>query len=189
MSRMTNDKIKFHVLAIPGSLRKASLIRQFLQSLQQEAPPEMDISIFDLHDIPLYNQDVENEVGFPPVVQSMRDAIAASDGLIFATPEYNGSVSGVLKNGIDWASRQGLLAKRPAAPVTGSPGALGATKAQEHLRSIMGHLGMYVLPRPAIAVPKLNEKIKDSVIVDEQTRQFVGDWLNTLQKWIVQLNK
>ena len=116
------------ILAIPGSLREASLIRQLLLALHPLAPEGVEISVFNLHEIPIYNQDVEDAVGFPPAVQAMRDAIAAADGLIFATPEYNGSLSGVLKNSIDWASRQGLLAKRPATTITGSPGALGATK-------------------------------------------------------------
>ena len=177
------------ILAIPASLREASLTRQLLRSLQPLAPKGMTITTFDLHDIPLYNQDIEDEIGFPPGVQAMRDAIAASDGLIFATAEYNGSVPGVLKNGIDWASRQGLLAKRPAAPVSGSPGALGATKAQEHLRSILGHLGMYVLPRPALAIPKIKDKLENDAIIDEQTRDFVSTWLKAFQGWIIQLDR
>jgi chromate reductase len=170
-------------------LRKASLIRQLLLSLQELAPDGVQISIFELHDIPLYNQDIEDEVGFPPAVQKMRAAISKADGVIFATPEYNGSITGILKNSIDWASRQGLLAKVPATPITGSPGALGATKAQEHLRSVMGHLGMCVMSRPAIAIPQMQAKIKDQTITDEATRKFVSDWLEAFRDWIVQLNK
>jgi len=186
---MNSDKNKLNVLALPGSLREASLMRHLLRALQPIAPEGMEISIFELHDIPLYNQDVEDAIGFPPGVQVLRDAIAASDGLIIATSEYNGSVPGVLKNSIDWASRQGLLAKRPVAPISGSPGALGATKAQEHLRSILGHLGMYVLPRPAIAMPTMKDKLENDAITDEQTRKFVSTWLEAYRDWIVQLNK
>lgn len=180
---------KIKILAIPGSLRKASKTRQLLLGLQSIAPEDVEITVYDLHDIPVYNQDVEDEVGFPPAVQEMRDAIAVSDGLILATPEYNGGMTGVLKNSIDWASRKGLMAKIPAAPITGSPGALGATKAQENLRSVMTHLGMCTMSRPAIAIPNMHEKIKDGVIVDEQTTQFVSSWLEAFRDWIVQLNK
>ena len=180
---------KQKILAIPGSLREASLMRHLLRALPQIAPEKMEITIFNLHEIPLYNQDVEDATGFPPGVRAFRDAIAASDGLIIATPEYNGGVPGVLKNSIDWASRQGLMAKRPVAPISGSPGALGATKAQEHLRSILGHLGMYVLPRPAVAIPKLQDKLEDNKITDELTQKFVSHWLESFQDWIVQLNK
>lgn len=177
------------ILAIPGSLREASLMRQLLRSLQAIAPEGVQISIFDLHDVPLYNQDVENSSGFPAAVQEMRDQIEAADALIFATPEYNGAMSGVLKNGIDWASRGGILAKKPVAPISGSPGALGATKAQESLRSVLTHLGMHVMSRPAVAIPQLNEKLVDDTITDELTLKFVTEWLHTFRDWIVQLNK
>ncbi len=186
---MNNKKDKLKILAVPGSLREASLMRHLLRTLPQLAPNDMDITIFDLHEIPLYNQDVEDASGFPPGVQAFRDAIAASDGLIIATSEYNGSVPGVLKNSIDWASRRGLLAKRPVTPISGSPGALGATKAQEHLRAILGHLGMYVLPRPALAIPKLNEKLENEAITDDLTHKLVSQWLEAFQDWVEQLQK
>jgi chromate reductase len=180
------DKIK--VLAIPGSLREASLTRQLVRALAQVAPDEMEITVFYINDIPIYNQDVE-DLGFPPAVQTMRKAIAEADALIFATPEYNGAMTGALKNAIDWASRKGALAKKIAAPISGSPGALGATKAQESLRAVMNHLGMYVLNRPSLAIPKLNEKLENDTITDEMTLKFVKQWLETFRDWIVQLNK
>ena len=98
---MNSDKNKLHYLAIPGSLREASLMRHLMRALQQIGPENMAISIFDLHDIPFYHQDIEDEVGFPPGVQAFRYCIAKADGLIFDTPEYYGSVPGVLKNSID----------------------------------------------------------------------------------------
>ncbi|MEZ4659237.1 MAG: NAD(P)H-dependent oxidoreductase [Caldilineaceae bacterium] len=178
-----------NILAIPGSLRQASLTGQLMRSLQPIAPADVQISIFYLNDVPPYNQDVENNHGFPAAVQEMRDQIEAADGLIFATPEYNGGMSGVLKNGIDWASRGGILANKPVAPISGSPGALGATKAQEGLRSVLNHLGMHVLSRPAVAIPQMHEKLANDTITDEMTLKFVTDWLSTFRNWIVQLNK
>lgn len=177
------------ILAIPGSLREASLTRQLVRSLQPVAPEDVKISVFYLNDVPPYNQDVENNQGLPAAVQQMRDQIVAADGLIFATPEYNGAMSGVLKNAIDWASRGGILAKKPVAPISGSPGALGATKAQESLRSVLNHLGMHVLSRPAVAIPQMNEKLANDTITDEMTLKFVTEWLHTFRNWIVQLNK
>ena len=181
------DTIK--ILAIPGSLRDASITSQLMRSLQAIAPDDVKISIFYLNDIPVYNQDVEDADGFPPAVEAMRTAIAEADALILATPEYNGAMSGVIKNAIDWASRGGLLGKKIAAPISGSPGALGATKAQESLRSVMTHLGMYVLSRPAIAVPQLNQKLENDTINDDMTRKFVSEWLSAFRDWIVQLSK
>jgi chromate reductase len=180
---------KLQILAIPGSLREASVIKQLLRALQPLAPADVEITVFDLADIPLYNQDIEDTVGFPPAVQALRDAIESADGLIMATPEYNGAESGVLKNAIDWASRKGLMANRPVTPITGSPGALGATKAQESLRSVLNHLGMYVMPRPALAIPKLPAKLDGDVITDEMTARFVAQWLAAFHDWIIQLNK
>jgi chromate reductase len=183
----TNKQLK--ILAIPASLREASLTRHLLRALPELAPEDMQITVYDLHDIPLYNQDVEDNKGFPPGVQALREAIAAADGIIFATSEYNGSVPAVLKNSIDWASRRGLLAKRPVAPISGTPGALGGTKAQQHLRAILSHLGMYALPRPDVAIPKLGEKLQDDRITNEMTRSFVTQWLEAFRDWIIQLNK
>ncbi|MCO5190523.1 MAG: NAD(P)H-dependent oxidoreductase [Anaerolineae bacterium] len=173
------------ILAIPGSLREGSVIKQLLRSLQLLAPSDVEITLFDLKDIPLYNQDVEDSVGFPPAVQAFRDAIESADGLIIATPEYNGAESGVVKNAIDWASRKGLMAQRPVTPITGSPGALGATKAQESLRSVLNHLGMYAMPRPALAIPKLPSKLDGDTIADETTARFVRQWLATFRDWIL----
>ena len=177
------------IVAIPGSLRKASLTARLMRSLQSLAPDDVEIDIFYLDDVPLYNQDVENE-GFPESVVALREAIAGADGVIFATPEYNGAMTGVIKNAIDWASRKGALAKKPVAPITGSTGALGATKAQQSLRLVLEHLGMYILTRPQIAVPYLDKALADDdTIADERTAQFVGSWLETFRDWIVQLSK
>jgi chromate reductase, NAD(P)H dehydrogenase (quinone) len=178
---------KINVLGLVGSIRRKSLHKVLLQAAQEVAPQEMQITIFPLHEIPLYNNDVEVEEGFPPPVLALRDAVTQADGIILATPEYNGSLPGVLKNGIDWASRKGLLAKKPVVTMGGSPGALGATKAQEHLRQICLHLGMYVMPKPTIAVPKLPEKIVEGQLVDELTRKFLQEQMAQFHEWVVRL--
>ena len=177
------------ILAIPGSLRKASLNRQLVRACQKMAPDDVEISIFYLDDIPLFNQDIEDSVGYPPAVTAMRNAIAESDGVIFATPEYNGAETGVMKNGVDWASRKKLLGDMPATVISGSPGALGATKAQESLRSVLNHMGMAVLARPSLAIPKMDKKLANDQIIDEMTAKFVSDWLVKFRDWIVQLQK
>lgn len=176
------------ILAVSGSLRKASLHRALIRSLQDLAPEDLSIEAFDLIDIPLFNQDVEDE-GIPKSVQTLRSKIEQADGIIWATPEYNGAMSGVIKNAIDWTSRKGLLAKRPTTVISGSPGSLGATKAQESLRASLNHLGMYVLARPSLAIPKMDKKLNGDKITDETTQKFVEDWLEAFKDWIVQLGK
>lgn len=177
-----------HVLAVGGSLREASTHRTLLRSLQALTPDDLEITIFDLEGIPLFNADVEDK-GYPKKVQAFREQIEASDGIIWATPEYNGSMSGVIKNAVDWASRKGLLAKRPTTVISGSPGALGATKGQEALRASLNHLGMYVLARPSLAIPQMDKKLDGDRIADETTEKFVREWLEAFRDWIVQLNK
>lgn len=179
---------KLNILAIPGSLRQASLHRELVRQLQPLAPDDMQIDIFELHDIPVYNSDVEQK-GFPASVQTMRDKIEASDGIIFATPEYNGAMSGVIKNGIDWASRKRLLRAVPVTIISGSSGSLGATKAQESLRAVVTHLGMHLMARPSLAIPKLNDKLVDGHLDDERTNKFIREWLESFRDWVVLLKK
>ncbi|MEM7119519.1 MAG: NADPH-dependent FMN reductase [Chloroflexota bacterium] len=173
-----------NIVALGGSVRRGSIHRVLLQTAQEVAPEGMEITIFPLNDIPIYNFDVEQGEGFPDSVVALSEAIAAADGLIFATPEYNGSYSGVIKNAIDWASRQGLLGKKCAITMGGSPGALGATKAQEHLRQVCMHLNMYVMPRPTIAVPQLPNKIEDGKLTDEATIGFVKQQMDAFYGWV-----
>lgn len=175
------------IVGLVGSLRRGSLTKILMETARDVAPENMRITICPLHEIPLYNNDVEVEEGFPEPVITLREAIKMADGLVFGTPEYNGSLSGVLKNAIDWASREGLLSKTPVVTIGGSPGALGATKAQEHLRQICLHLGMYVLPRPTIAVPQLPGKIEGGVLTDETTRRFIKQQMETFYDWVLRL--
>ena len=105
------------VLGICGSLRKASFNLAALKTAIELKPPEMEVTIADISQIPLYNEDVRTK-GFPPPVESLRQQINAADALLFACPEYNYSMSGVLKNAIDWASRP------PDQPFAGKPAAI-----------------------------------------------------------------
>ncbi len=119
------------VLGISGSLRKASYNTAALRAAQELAPAGMTIETFDLAPLPLYNEDVK-AVGFPPVVQQLRAKIKAADALLFACAEYNYSMSGVLKNAIDWASRppDQPFDDKPVGILGASPSALGTGRAQ-----------------------------------------------------------
>ena len=109
-----NDAGAIKVLGICGSLRKSSYNMAALRAAIASKPPGMTVEVADISQIPLYNEDVRAQ-GFPPPVQKLRDQIAAADALLFACPEYNYSMSGVLKNAIDWASRP------PDQPFAGKP--------------------------------------------------------------------
>ena len=171
------------VLALVGSLRNGSLNKALVEAAAEVAPEGLEITIFPLNDLPPYNTDIEMD-GMPASVVALHDAIKDSDALLLATPEYNGSFSGVLKNGIDWASRGGgILANRPVVTMGGSPGALGGTKAQEHLRSVCLHLGMHVMARPTVAVPHFGQKIEDGKLTDSDTREFIGQQMSAFHAW------
>ncbi|MFT5194008.1 MAG: chromate reductase [Cellvibrionaceae bacterium] len=182
---MSEKSEKIKVLALVGSLRKASINKALVEAAAEVAPDGMEITIFPLNGLPVYDNDVELQ-GFPDSVLALHQAIEASDAMILATPEYNGSYSGVIKNGIDWASRGGSrLATKPVVTMGGSPGALGGTKAQEHLRAVCLHLGMYLMPKPTVAVPQLMKKIEDGKLTDEGTREFVAGQMSAFKTWIL----
>lgn len=180
---MSTSAIK--VLAVAGSLRQASVHRSLSRSLQIYAPQGFEIEVFELDGLPLFNEDVEAEK-LPEQVEAFYDRISATDGLIWLTPEYNGSMSGVIKNALDWASRpKGLLGKRPATVLSGSPGSLGGTKAQESLRASLNHVGMYVLAKPALAIPQVNTKLENDRIIDKETQNMIENWLNDFRDWVL----
>jgi chromate reductase, NAD(P)H dehydrogenase (quinone) len=174
-----------HVLGISGSLRKASYNTALLHAAQELAPPDVTIEIFDLSPLPLYNEDVK-AAGFPPPVQLLRDKIKAADALLFSTPEYNYSMSGVLKNAIDWASRppDQPFNEKPVAIMGASPSALGTGRAQYHLRQSCVFLNMHVVNKPEVMIAAAHTKFNEQgKLTDEATRGFVRDLIVNLAAW------
>ena len=149
----THISERFRVLGISGSLRSGSFNTALLRAAQELAPSGMDLQIFDLAEVPLYNGDVEAE-GDPAPVRALKAAIREADALLFATPEYNRGPSGVLKNAIDWASRDrgpGSLAGKPITMI-GAGGMAGTARAQEQLLSILSETGALVMVEPGVLV-------------------------------------
>ncbi len=128
----------FKVGYFVGSLAKASINRKLARALVRLAPPELALREIGFGDLPLYSYDYDAD--FPPVARAFKDAIVASDAILFVTPEYNRSIPGALKNAIDWASRpygQNAFTRKPAAIIGTSPGKIDTAIAQSHLRSIL----------------------------------------------------
>ena len=179
------DDGKLNVLGICGSLRRASYNGGLLRAAKALVPAGMSIDIGDISAIPLYNGDVERE-GFPKSVHDFRERIRAADALLIATPEYNYSVPGVLKNAIDWASRapDQPLAGKPIAIMGATPGGFGTTRSQHHLRQVFIGVGSSVLPRPEVMVPGAGSKFDDKgELKDEATKKFVADLLVAFAAW------
>ncbi|HRT92242.1 MAG TPA: NAD(P)H-dependent oxidoreductase, partial [Anaerolineaceae bacterium] len=173
-----------HVLGISGSLRVDSYNTALLRAAAELLPPGMTLEITDLAGIPLFNQDEENP--FPEEVARLRARIAAADALLFATPEYNSSISGVLKNALDWASRAPdmPLAGKPAALMGASTGVFGTARAQLHLRQVLAHLGALVLTKPEVMVMRAADAFDEQGrLVNEVTRGFLGQLLVELAQW------
>jgi chromate reductase len=174
------------VLGICGSLRKASYNMAALRTAIELKPPEMTIEIAEIGAIPLYNEDVRAE-GFPPPVETLRRQIAAADGLLFVSPEYNYSISGVLKNAIDWASRppDQPFAGKPVAIMGAGAGMAGTARAQHDLRRCCVFLDMHPLNKPEVLIGQAQTKFDASGrFTDEAGRGFIRDLMVALESWI-----
>jgi chromate reductase len=179
-----------HVLGISGSLRHGSYNTAALHAACEELPDGMMIELFDLSPIPLYNQDVD-AAGAPEPVQHLKARIAAADALLIATPEYNRSVPGVLKNAIDWASRpagRSPLNGKPVAIMGAATGTWGTVRAQAHLRQICVAINMLPLNAPEVLIAQAARKFDaDGRLIDETTRRIIRSMLEALADWTIRL--
>lgn len=173
------------ILGIAGSLRQASYNRAALRAAQQLVPQDARIEVFDLNGIPPFNQD--DEAHIPERVALFKSRIRAADAILFATPEYNYSVPGVLKNAIDWASRpygDNSWDGKPAAVMGASPGLLGTARAQYHLRQSFVFLNMFPINQPEVMISNAAQKFDEQGdLVDPKTKQFIARLLQRLIAW------
>lgn len=179
MSGMAKPDRVINILAISGSLRKASYNTALLRETCNLAPEGMVVALWDLRDIPLYDDDVRL-AGYPAPVARFRAAIRAADAVLIGSPEYNRSIPGVLKNAIDWASRA------PGQPFEGKPiavmgvsnGNLGAAFANYHLRQIFVYLNARMLNGPEVMIGQARTKFDEAGrLTDQATRDFVANHL------------
>jgi chromate reductase len=180
---------KIHVLGFSGSLRKGSFNTALLRAAAELLPEGMALEIFDLSPLPLFNSDLEAQ-GMPEVVKNFKARIAAADALLIATPEYNYSIPGVLKNAIDWASRtpkDSPLNGKPLA-MMGAAGMMGTVRAQMHLRDVLLHNNVMVLNKPEVYITRAAEKFDaERRLIDEPARQRIRELLAALRDWTLRL--
>ena len=191
MKRGLVEMAGVRLLGVSGSLRKGSYNTALLRAASELLPEGMTLEIFDLSSIPLYNDDVR-ALGFPKPVQEFRDRIAAADALLIATPEYNFSIPGVLKNAIDWASRppDPPLNGRPVGIMGASTGNFGTVRAQMHLRQVCVFCNMFPLNKPEVLVMRAKEKFDaNGRLIDETARGFIRDMLLALADWTRRLRE
>jgi len=154
------------ILAISGSLRAGSHNTDLLQAAAAVAPDGIDIELYDgLKEIPPYDADDDVAGEQPLAVQRLKNALDESDAILIATPEYNSSIPGVLKNALDWASRplaESPIRNKPAAVLSSSTGMFGGVWAAAETRKVLGALGARSLD-DTVAVPKAHERLADGV--------------------------
>ena len=151
------------ILAISGSLRSGSYNTELLRVAAAAAPDDVEVELYEgLKEVPAYDADDDAEPR-PEPVERLKEAIAAADAVLFATPEYNSSIPGALKNALDWVSRPLLespLRNKPVAVISASTGMFGAVWAQAELKKVLGAIGARVLDE-AVSCPKAHERLVD----------------------------
>jgi chromate reductase len=175
----------YQIAVFVGSLRKDSFNRKLASAVVKLAPPEFSFKQVHIADLPLYNQDDDANQAAP--VKRMKSEIAAAQGILFVTPEYNRSIPGVLKNAIDHASRhygQSVWAGKPAGVQGISPGATGTAMAQQHLRNILVAVGVLTLGQPEAFI-----QVKDGLFDEEGNigagrKKFLQSWMDQYVTWV-----
>ena len=178
------------VLAISGSLRAGSYNTLALRAAAALAPAGMEVTLYEgMRDLPLYDDDLR-AAGYPAPVAAFRAAIKAADALLIASPEYNFSVSGVLKNTIDWASRvpDQPFDGKPVAILGAATGLYGTARSQYDLRKMLGGLNAHVLNKPEVLISQAATRFDaEGKLTDETVRGLIGQQMAALQAWTLRL--
>lgn len=188
------------IVALAGSLRSGSFNKQLLAIAADAARTAgAEVTVVDLRELalPLFDQDLEDASGLPEGAKKLKALLRASDGFLIASPEYNSSITGALKNAIDWASRAEtddeppLIAYRGkvAALFAASPGALGGLRSLVTLRSILGNIGVIVLP-DQVTVPSAHEAFDEAgLLKDDRKSKQVGALATSLVELLGRLKR
>ena len=182
---MTTHKVGYLI----GSLAKGSINRKLAKALVRLAPPELEMTEISFRELPLYSYDYDAD--FPPVARAFKDAIAAVEGVLFVTPEYNRSIPGGLKNAIDWASRpygKNAFARKPSAVIGTSPGSIGTAVAQQSLRSVLSFCNS-----PQMNAPEAYIQFTPGLITDDgevtvaSTEDFLRNYMAEFHMFIARV--
>lgn len=174
------------VLAISGSLRKGSYNTALAMEALTLLSADADTKLADISQLPLYNQDEDADTK-PQAVQELLSAVASADALIVVTPEYNYSVSGALKNAIDWLSRpayKSVLAHKPTLVMSASMSPMGGVRAQGHLKQILAGTLTPVFSAPEFAVGTAQDKFSEGRLSDADTQKKLARLVSDFSQWL-----
>lgn len=179
---------KMHILGFAGSLREKSFNRALLRSARENLPDGLELEIFPLNDLPLYNDDqARNKL--PDSVALFREKILDADGLLIASPEYNFSFSGVLKNSLDWAGTNAIgniISGKVIALMGASKGNFGTTRSQLHLRQVLLAVDANVINRPLVMVRNAGELMDNAGnLKDHETINRIRKLLDALLAFLL----
>lgn len=176
----------YTIAVFVGSLRKDSFNKKFAEALMELGKGAFTFTLVPLDDVPMYNQDLEEDL--PAPVRRIKKAVADADGVLLLTPEYNRSIPPVLKNALDWCSRpygHNVWAGKPAALAGVSPGAVGTAMAQAHIRGVMTILGMIVMGQPEMYITCGPEYFDAAGrVASAGNRAFLQTFLETFRIWL-----
>lgn len=176
----------YEIAVIVGSLRKASLNKRFAKVLEEIGKDLFKFNIIPLDEVPLFNQDIEGNPG--EAVLHLRKSVEEADAVLFLTPEYNRSMSAVMKNAVDWCSRpygKFALMGKPAATAGVSVGSMGTVCAQQELRRILVMLTMKVMGQPEVYVHGSDKLFPaEGGVTNDDSKAFFRRFLEAFKKWI-----
>ena len=173
------------IALVIGSLRRESINRKLANAIVAMAPKDFEIRESKISDLPLYNQD--DDANPSEQARRLKQEIAAAQGLLFVTPEYNRSMPGVLKNALDHASRpygQNAWGGKPAGVIGASIGAQGTAVAQQHLRNVLAYLDVPTLGQPEAFLHVKDDFFEADGRIGERSRGFVQKWIDAWAAWV-----
>lgn len=180
------------LLGIAGSLREGSLNRALLEAAKALLPEGCALETFSLDEVPMYRSELDTDGARPAPVTALKAAIDGADGVVFATPEYNYGIPGVLKNAIDWASRpayRSVLRDKPVTIVGASPGGVGTARAQGALKTVLLGTGAAILPAGEYLLANAKQRFEGGTLVDEGSRDRLRDHLALFDTWCQALDR
>jgi chromate reductase, NAD(P)H dehydrogenase (quinone) len=176
---------QYQIAVVVGSLRRESFNRQLANGVIELAPREFSFRQLEIGDLPLYNQDDDDNQAAP--VKRLKSEVRAADGVMLVTPEYNRSVTGVLKNALDNASRpygDSAWTGKPCGILGVSIGQIGTAVAQQHLRDSLAYLDMPTLGQPEVFIQTYDGLFNDDGSIGKGSRDFLQGWMDRFVDWV-----